>query len=91
MPCASVLRRIQLFELLIQLMKGSGLLIASTVLQPILLGFVDLFLVLAFLLLILLNLKPIFYILLHSPSIFNSFSDCFGLYELVAFEVFEDG
>lgn len=72
-------------------MKGPGLLVASAVLQPTLLSFVYLLLVFAFLLLILLNLKPIFDILLHYPSILDGFSLCFRLDELVAFEVFEDG
>lgn len=80
MPCVSVLRRIQLFELLVQLVKGPCLLIASTVLQPTLLSLVNLLLMLALLLFILLNLKPILYILLHSPRIFNGFSYGFRLY-----------
>lgn len=72
-------------------MKGPGLLIASTVLQPTFLRFVDLLLMLALFLLVLLYLKSIFYIFLYFPSIFNSFSPCFRLDELVGLEILEDG
>ena len=91
MLCASILRRVQLFQLFVQFMKGSRLLVAGTVLQSASLCSVDLLLVLALLLFVLLNLKAVFYILLHFPSIFNGFSLRLRLDELVCLEVFEDG